>query len=234
MVQIQFQKTQRMLRKRRGITEVISTLLLMAITVAGSAVLAYFMNDAFVTDAVSSISTSDVSTKSLRLMAYDTRDSSTLMQITKLHNDNAASTGILCGDACKDNVGVIPANAGTEFIVLKLTNNSIEPVILHSVIINNIPHLWDSNTKDVQLDGTSDDVSVIGKYPADGKFSVIPADTSSLHQQKNEIQSGATADVIIKLGPDDPDIQLNDGIRVLVDIGVMNFAEFVIEAGSAR
>jgi len=235
MIKIQLQYKKRTFsRKHRGITEVISTLLLMAITVAGSAVLAYFMNDAFVTDAVSSISTSDVSTKSLRLIAYDTRDSSTLMQITKLHNDNTASTGILCGDTCKGNVGMIPENTGTEFIVLKLTNNSVDPVIIHSVIINNVPHSWDSNTKDVQLDGTSNDVSVVGKYPADGKFSVIPADTSSLHQRENTIQSGATADVVIKLGPDDSDIQLNDGIRVLVDIGVMNFAEFVIEAGSAR
>ena len=220
--------------KRRGITEVISTLLLMSITVAGSATLAYFMNDAFVSGAVSSISTSDVSTKSIRLLAYDTRDSIRLLGMNPLDNSNTASPDLLCGVTCKDNEGVIPENTGTEFIVLRLKNDSIDPVLLSSVIINNVPHAWDSNTRDVQLDAQTDDVSGIGKYPTDGMFSVIPEDTSSLHQRKNEIPSGGTADVIIKLGPDDSDILLNDGIRILLDIGVLNFAEFVIESGDAR
>ncbi|MDX1596388.1 MAG: archaellin/type IV pilin N-terminal domain-containing protein [Nitrosopumilaceae archaeon] len=221
-------------KTRRGITEVISTLLLMSITVAGSATLAYFMNDAFVSGAVSSISTSDVSTKSVRLLAYDTRDSFNLLSMNPLDNSNTASPSMLCGFTCKDNVGVIPDNTGTEFLVLKLKNDSIDSILLHSVIINNVPHSWDSNTKDVQLDANTNDVSGIGKYPADGMFSVIPEDTSSLHQRKNEIPSGGTADIIIKLGPDDSDISLNDGIRILLDIGVLDFAEFVIESGDAR
>ena len=221
-------------KRRKGITDVISTLLLMSITVAGSATLAYFMNDAFVSGAVSSISSSDVSAKSVHLLAYDTRDSSTLLQMSTLSNSNIASNNILCGVSCKDNVDVIPSNTGTEFIVLKLKNNSIDPIIITNVILNNISHEWDSNTRDIQLDATTNDVSGLGKYPSDGTFSVIPSDSPSLHQRKNEIKSGGTADIIIKLGPNDADIPLNDGIRILLDIGVVQFAEFIIESGDAR
>lgn len=228
-------KKTRFLKRHRGITEVISTLLLMSITVAGSAVLAYFMNDAFVSGAVSSISSSDVSAKSVHLLAYDTRDSVKLLQMTALDNHNVSpSNGVLCGITCKDNTNRIPENFGTEFIVFRIKNNSIDPIFLGNVIINNVPHLWDSNTRDIQLDANSDDTSGLGKYPSDGMFSVIPSDSSSLHQRKNEIKSGGTADIIVKLGPDDADIPLNNGIRILLDIGVVQFAEFIIESGDAR
>ncbi|NIP62906.1 MAG: hypothetical protein GWN01_09600 [Nitrosopumilaceae archaeon] len=206
----------------------------MMITVAGSAILAYFMNDAFVSDAVSSISTSDVSTKSIQLLAYDTRDSSNLLQMGVLDNSNTASNNVLCGVTCKDNLNKIPSNTGTEFIVLRIKNNSIDPIFLGQVIVNNVGHSWDPNTKDVELDGTSDDVSGVGKYPSDGMFSVIPSDSSLLHQRKNEIKNGEIANIIIKLGPDDSDINLNDGLRILLDIGTVQFVEFVIESGDAK
>lgn len=221
------------IKHRRGVTEVISTVLLMMITVTGSAILAYFMNDAFVTGAVTSISSSDVSTKSIQLLAYDTRDSTKLLQMDILSNSNAASTNMLCGISCKNNANQIPSNIGTEFVVLRVKNNGIDPVLLGQVIINGIPHSWDPNTKDTQLDGTSDDVSGEGKYPSDGMFSVLPSD-ASLYQQKNEIKNGATVDIVIKLGPDDSDILLNDGIRILLDIGTVQFVEFVVESGDAR
>ena len=165
-------------------------------------------------------------------MAYDTRDSTTLLQLSNL--DNEFGDQKLCGVSCTG-VGLsdkIPSNSGSEFVMIKIKNNSINSIFLENIQLNNVLHAWDSQTSGVTLN-TVQNLSSGGSYPHDGKFSILPI-SSTIQSANNEIQSGKTVNLLIKLGPDDPDISLNKGIRVLLNIGSMNPVEFLIESGNAR
>jgi FlaG/FlaF family flagellin (archaellin) len=217
--------------KRRGVTDIISTMLLMGITVTGASTLTYFVNDSFVSGNLATASSLDTATKSIQLLAYDTRDSSTLLQISNLDNYLDQK---LCGVSCTG-VGLsdnIPANGGSEFVIIKIKNNSINSVFLENIQINNIIHVWDSQTSGDTLN-TLQNLSSGGKYPHDGKFSILPI-SSNIQSESNEIQSGKTVNLLIKLGSEDQDILLNKGIRVLLNVGGMYPVEFLIESGNAR
>ncbi|MFB5607244.1 MAG: hypothetical protein ACE5RG_03985, partial [Candidatus Nitrosomaritimum yanchengensis] len=56
------------LKNRRGVADVISTMMLMAVTVTGASTLTYFMNDAFVSGNLGTISTLDSSSLNLLLL----------------------------------------------------------------------------------------------------------------------------------------------------------------------
>lgn len=218
--------------KRRGITDIISTMLLMGITVTGASTLTYFVNDSFVSGNLATASSLDTATKSVQLLAFDTRDSTTLLQLSNL--DNKFGDQKLCGVSC---TGVslsdkIPSNGGSEFVVIKIKNNSINSIFLEDIRLNNILHVWDPQTTNVALN-TVQDLSLGGNYPHDGKFSILPI-SSTTQYANNEIQSGKTVNLLIKLGPDDQDILLNKGIRVLLNIGSIHPVEFLIESGNAR
>ena len=80
-------KTNSRLKNRRGVADIISTMMLMAVTVTGASSLTYFMNDAFISGNIGTISTLDSSSLNLLLLAYDTRDSSTLLKLSDVDND---------------------------------------------------------------------------------------------------------------------------------------------------
>ena len=80
---------------------------------------------------------------------------------------------------------------------------------------------------------TIQNLSLGGNYPHDGKFSILPI-SSTVQSVNNEIQSGKTVNLLIKLGSDDQDISLSKGIRVLLNIGDVHPVEFLIESGNAR
>lgn len=217
---------------RRGITDIISTMLLMGITVTGASTLTYFVNDSFVSGNLATVSSLNTATKSIQLLAYDTRDSTTLLQLSNL--DNEFGDQKLCGASCTG-VGLsdkIPSNGGSEFIMIKIKNNSINSIFLGNIQLNNVLHTWDIQTSNAILN-TVQDLSSGGNYPRDGKFSILPI-SSTVQSANNEIQSGETINLLIKLGPDDQDILLNKGIRVLLNIGNANPVEFLIESGNAR
>ncbi|HSA77081.1 MAG TPA: hypothetical protein VLE02_06015, partial [Nitrosarchaeum sp.] len=94
------------------------------------------------------------------------------------------------------------------------------------------PHFWDIQTSGIALN-TLQDISSGGNYPSDGMFSIIP-NSSTIQSISNEIKSGETVNLLIKLGDDDSDILLNKGIRVFLNIGSINLVEFLIESGNAR
>ncbi len=97
------------LKKRRGVTENISTMLLMGITITGATTLTYFVNDAFVNGNLASASTLSSSSTNIFLLAYDTRDSSSLLTLSNVDN---VSTGFLCRVTCNvAPVMVIPINS---------------------------------------------------------------------------------------------------------------------------
>ena len=218
--------------KRRGVADIISTMLLMGITVTGASTLTYFVNDSFVSGNLATASSLDTATKSIQLLAFDTRDSTTLLQFSNL--DNEFGDQKLCGASCAG-VGLsdkIPVNGGSEFVIIKIKNNSINSIFLQNIQLNNALHIWDPQTSDATLN-TVQNLSSGGSYPHDGKFSILPI-SSTVQSVNNGIQSGKTVNLLIKLGPDDQDILLNKGIRVLLNIGSIHPVEFLIESGNAR
>ena len=223
------------IKSRRGITDVISTMLLMAVTVTGASTLTFFMNDAFVSGNLSSVTTLESSSLNLLLLAYDTRDSSTLLTIADVDNENIVNS-FLCGSTCGTNVNRIPESGGTEFIVIQLQNNGIESIFLQNVMVNGVNHEWDPGTSGIQLDTSVDDL--IGpdrSYPSDGMFSILPITSSPITQNENvEISSGQIVNVLIKLGSQDSDIQINKGIQLMLNTGGIQPVEFLIESGNAQ
>ena len=221
------------LKQRRGVTDVISTMLLMAVTVTGATTLTYFVNDGFVSGNLGSITTLDSSSLNLLLLAYDTRDSTSLLMMTDVDNENSVNS-FLCGVSCSGFPNSIPESSGTEFIVLQVQNNSLDPIFLEDVSINGVVHTWDPATSGVQLDASQNDL-VGGKYPVDGTFSIISISQIPLTQnQSTEIKNGQIVNLLIKLGPDNSDILLNKGIHVLLDVGAVQPIEFLIDSGDAR
>ncbi len=221
------------LRQRRAVTEIISTMMLMGVTISGATTLTYFVNDSFVNGNLDSIATSD-SAKNIFLLAYDTRDSSSLLTLLNVDND---ATGFLCRVTC--NVAPpnsIPENGGTEFIVLQIQNSGFDSVFLEDITINNVVHLWDSSTSGITLDASDDYLAGTNReYPADGMFSILLVGGSPIIQNENiQIHSGQTVNLLVKLNSEDSDIQLNKGLRILLDTGGIHLTEFFIETGDAR
>jgi hypothetical protein len=216
--------------KRRAITDIISTMMLMGITVTGATTLTYFVNDSFLSGNSATASSLDT-TKSVQLLSYDTRDSTTLLRLSNL--DNKFGDQKLCGISCSVSFSdKIPSHGGSEFIAIKMVNNSFDSIFLENIQLNNVIHTWDFQTSNATLN-TVQDLSLGGNYPHDGKFSILPT-SSTIQSGSIEIQSGQTVNLLIKLGPDDQDISLSKGIRVFLNIGGMHPAEFVIESGNAR
>lgn len=212
--------------KRRGGSEIIAALLLVGITVVGAIILTVFVDDNFVA-ASQNESSSEAKVKFIRLIAYDTRDSVELLTIPNLNNN---FDDILRG-AGAVSTNNIPNDGGSEFIVMQIENQGVRSVWLHNVYLDGVNHEWDSATNGINLDASVSD-PLSGKYPEDGKFSVLP--TNSLTQKSNELEPGQTVRLVVKLGTDDPDLVLNKGIRVLLNIGAPQNIDFVIESGDAK
>jgi len=234
---IQFLEKNKKLRlqKRRGVADIISTMMLMAVTVTGATTLTYFVNDAFVSGNLGTISTLDSSSLNLLLLAYDTRDSSSLLTLTDVDNENTVNR-FLCGSTCSISPKAIPENGGTEFIVLQIQNNGLNSIFLESVTINHVTHLWDSTTAGIQLDASQNDLGTISRtYPSDGMFSILPVGQSpSIQNSDIQIQNGQSVNLLVKLGPDDADVPLYRGMHILLNTGGMQPVEFLIESGDAR
>lgn len=223
------------LKNRRAVTDIISTMMLMAVTVSGASTLTYFVNDAFVSGNLGTVSTLDSSSLNVLLLAYDTRDSSSLLQLLDVDNENTINR-FLCGQTCSTTTNAIPENGGTEFIVLQIQNNALNSVFLETVTINNVAHSWDSTTAGIPLDASVNDLSSTDRsYPGDGLFSILDVvDSAPVQNSSIEIPNGESVNLLIKLGPDDSDIELFTGIHVLLNTGGMHPVDFLIESGDAR
>ena len=223
-------------QKRRAVAEVISSLLLVAITVAGAIILTTFLNDSFIQGGLAA-SGSDSTLKTIKLVKYDSRDGGNLMEFTNLNNTNATSQ-ILCRASCIANLS--PLSGGTEFIVIQIENRSVNPIFLHDVWLGNVSHSWDPFSAGEALQMGDPFSSTNGGFPGDGTFSILPVDRTDKcnDPQKQcpdkEIQSGQTVNLLIKLDTDNPDIQLSKTIRAQFNIGANQLSEFLIESGGAQ
>ena len=229
-------------RKRKAVSEIIGTLMILAITVAGAVLVANFVRDGFF-DASQNPSGSDARVDSIRLTGYDTRDSNsdTLIGIPTLLND---FNQMLCtqGDSIECTVTLltfnnIPSASGTEFIVLKLRNMNVNSIFLKGISINNIKHEWEENTGNVLFDASVTGIPGI-TYPLAGTFSIIPTaekQNPEIQKATNEVLGDEEVRVIIKLSHDIPqDIAMWDSMRIVVNFGGPQPAEFNVISGDAK
>ncbi len=220
------------LHKRRGVSETIGTILIIAVTVAGAVILSNAMqNIAFPSS--SGTDSSSVRPGSVQLIGYDTRDSVNLSDVSNLNNvfDQLLNTTSTIVDK-------IPSEEGTEFIVLHLRNTSINSVFLHNIMINNEGHTWDTTAAGQDLVPSFTGVTN-GEFPADGKFSIIPITNGTTPPIKqmatNEVVGDQEVRVIVKLSGNIPqDIGMWDSMRILVNYGGTQPAEFIILSGDAK
>lgn len=223
-------------KKRRAVSQVIGTMLVLAVTVAGAVFISNAAHDVFFTG-VDQTPATEARVDSIILSGYDTRDSSSLTDIPTLDNQ---FNQLLCTSGGNPQYTItvpnnIPSNGGTEFIVLKIRNMNINSVFLHSVLINNVGHTWDSNTATNDLDA-----SITGTagttYPEAGKFSILTLSNTNLEQRaSNELRGDQEVRLVIKLSDQIPqDIGMWDSLRILVNFGGSQPAEFIVLSGDAK
>ncbi|HXG73460.1 MAG TPA: hypothetical protein VNK44_01390 [Candidatus Nitrosotenuis sp.] len=217
--------------KRRGISEIFATLLLLAITTAGALFLANLVHGSGFGSFAQNPSVSELSTYSIKFTGYDTRDGSNLSEIVTLDNKFDSR---LCTTSCtafSDNVP-LAANPGTEFIVIQLKNASPNPVYIRNLQINGITHSWDTQTAGKAFDASSNDLT--GKYPLSGKFSILST-TGLTQKSDNMLNEDEEVRLVVKLSRDmSSDISLTRPLQIHVDFGGQRSAEFVILSGDAR
>jgi len=219
-------------RRRRGVAEVISSLLLVAITVVGAIILTNFLDESFVSGSQAVATSTDSTIKSIKLRAYDTRDGSDLFGYT-LDNEHVTNKK-LCRESCNPANGGstnnIPANNGSEFLVFQIENRGVHPIFLKNMYLDKVNHRYDSATANVNFVANAPLSG--GVYPSDGTFSIL-SDDGTPTQLDNQIVGGATVNVILKLHSDlnTPDIELGKTMRVELNIGKNSLAEFLIETG---
>jgi flagellin-like protein len=219
-------------QKRRGVAEVISTLLLVAITVAGAVVLTSFIDESFVSGSLAVTSGTDTTIKTIRLLAYDTRNGEELMGSVdySLDNTNTQVANKLCRSSCVANT--IPSDDGSNFMLIQIENRGINPIFVKNVVLDGVDHTWDSTTVDTPLNFVAGPPS--GNYPLDGQFSVLPSDTTDTTQGTREIAGGQAVNLLVKLDTTNPDIELSKTVRAQINIGENALADFLIETGDAR
>jgi len=231
-------------QKKRAVSEVISSLLLVAITVAGAIILTTFLNDSFLQGGLAA-SSSDSTIKTIKLLKYDSRDGGNLLKLTDLNNTSFTSQ-ILCRASCNGFPNKSPINNGTEFLVIQIENRSVNPIFLHNVWLDNVTHSWDRGTANVVIDPALSPID--GYFPVDGTFSIFPTgcdrsiidpcdpnDPTHYRQyQDNQIESGQAVNLLVKLDTTNPDIPLSKTIRAQFNIGANQLSEFLIESGGAQ
>ena len=224
-------------RKRRAVSEIIATLLILGVTVAGAVLITNAM-DSLTLPSSSRGTASEVHPESVSLIGYDTRDSTNLSGVTGLDNGFLPPNPPLLLTVGATEVDKIPSQGGTEFIVLHLRNLSTNSIFLHNVLINNVKHSWDTDAATQVLDPTFTGVTT-GQFPADGKFSIIPiyngAGPSITQLGTNEMVGDEEVRVIVKLsGNILQDIEMWDAVRIQVNYGGVQPAEYIILSGDAK
>jgi len=220
-------------QKRRAVAEVISSLLLVAITVVGAVILTAFLNESFIQGGLAA-SGSDSTVKSIKLVKYDSRDGGNLLGLAGLNNTSPTDQ-YLCRASCSIFPNKDPSSGGTEFIVIQIENRSVNPIFLHDVWLGNAAHSWDKGTANVILDPSGSSIS--GDYPVDGQFSILPTNVvmgTTKQNIDNQIESGQTVNLLIKLDNNNPDIALSKTIRAQFNIGSNQLSGFLIESGGAQ
>jgi len=208
--------------------------MILVVTVAGAVFLSNLMSNEFFS--VDQQPVAEARVDSIRLTAYDTRDS---VKLTNVRNLNNTFNQMLCtnGPVCTiTNSDNLPINGGTEFIVLQIRNMNIGSVFIHNVLVNNVGHTWDDQA--VGLLDLTDDLSGTGNYPSAGRFSIISTENNYASTPllgTIEVPGDGEVRLIVKLSDNIPqDIGMWSSLRVLVNFGGSQPAEFIILSGDSK
>jgi len=228
----------RLIRKKRGVSVVISTLLVLAITIVGAMSISNLMSTSLLTT-VNQTPKDIIMANSMLLVGYDTRDGDYLSGISDFENlyDNRLCT-ISCAGASSTE---LPLGGGTDFIVLQLWNKNAVDVTIRNIQVNGVVHTWDLQTRNQPFDA---DIATASypSYPAAGMFSIIHhSNSGSLIQNGTDIMVGDIEKrIVIKLSPDvigdlpSQDVGLGKPLQILVKISDELPAEYVILSGDTK
>jgi len=222
----------RLIRKKRGVSVVISTLLVLAITIVGAVSISNLMS----TSALGTVNQTPkaiIAANSVILSAYDTRDGTSLFNIANFDND---FDNELCTTSCAGgNSNLKPTLGGTDFIAIELWNKNSNEVFVKSLQVNGVTHVWDISTKNQVFD-PSIGIPPTGQFPKAGMFSIIPTSSSPLTQQQTQqVDGDKQVILVIKLSPDfASDLDLGIPLQILVNIGDYQPSEYVILTGDAK
>jgi hypothetical protein len=148
---------------------------------------------------------------------------------------------MLCtqGDSTNCTIGNpndIPSLGGTDFIVLKIRNMNVDSVFLQNILVNNVGHKWDEGTSNIDVDALTGNAGT--DYPKAGFFSIIPTKEklNPLKQKAtNELLGDEEVRVIIKLSNNiKQDIKMWDSVRIHVNFGGSQPADFLLLSGDAK
>jgi len=202
--------------KNRAVSEIISTMLLVAITiVAGVTAFAIFNESALTQTTDSEFETGATSNRSVQLMGFDTRDGSRLggIDLTGTDINNDFSDEILSGKS-----------STPDKILLRVRNPNFNDVIIDIVNVNEVLHEVDLDAAETTLTSSA--------LPDAGKFRLFPPNSVTFSQPAI-IPGGQDAIIIVTLHDTDlPNIELTESIRIIIGSPNFESIEFLIPAGS--
>ena len=224
-------------RRRRAVSETVGTMLLLIITVIGAVMISNFVSDGFF-DVDQNPSGVEASSDSLQLTGYDTRDSSTLINVVSLDNN---FNSLLCAKGDDPNCTItiaddIPSDDGTEFIALQFRNMNTDSVYLRNIQVNNVLHDWDQGTGGNSFDAYSS-LNAGTNYPRSGFFSIVPTPERPNPDKQfssQEVQGNEEVRVIVKLSENLSDIKMWDSMLIVVNFGGSVPADFIVSSGDAK
>lgn len=218
---------------RHAVSEVITTVLLLAITVVGATMVYTIFQGTIAGNNIGSISLQKAPA-SIILIGYDTRialasSTTPLEGIPNLYNV-AGPQNTLCASSCSSTS--LPSAGGTDFIVLQFRNQGASSINLYGITINEVVYGWDGTTAGVTLNPSG----TLGSYPSGGKYSLVSS-SSQLTQFKNPaISANSDVLIVVKLGSSSKvnDIPLSSVIRITTNIGdIKTNTAFIVPAGQA-
>ena len=219
----------RLIRKKRGVSVVISTLLVLAITIVGAMSISSLMSTSALTS-VNQIPKAIITANSVLLIAYDTRDGASLFNMANFDNE---FDGVLCTTSCAGaSANLTPNLGGTDFIVIEIWNQNSNQININSLQVNGILHVWDTTTRNVDFDGGTNTPD----FPRAGMYSLIPSSSLSLTQQNSQqVDGDQEVILVIKLNPSfTSDLDLGKPLQILVNIGDKQPVEFIILTGETK
>lgn len=192
--------------KVKGVSEMVSTLMLISLTVAGSLLIYNYMSKY--------VNVENIKAKygSIVLIGYDSRDGNGIGGIQHINNHNDR---ILCAKSCR--IDMNPANNGTEYIVIYVKNRSDRSIIINDIIVNGAIHTWNNSMP-----------------PRGGTFNLIVGDNTVQNNSNiNELLPSATSKILLKLSNNIDDIPIGSMIEIGIPLDGYIY-RYSIVAGDMR
>jgi len=201
------------IRQRRGVSDIIVTLLLMSITIIGGVlVFSTFSGEGGIVEELGSdVAPTTAPQLDVKLIGYDTRDFTGLSGISFISNSNPVGTALTDG----------------EYIILKIRNPNNAPITILEVTVNEEIHTFAAG-------GVSGSIKLSANLPTEGTFEVFePVDiTAPDIFTPAVVQPGADAKIIISLENDLADIELYDVMRISINVVGLDLINFKVLAGA--